>query len=62
MQQRGREERKTGFKVLTAEVVFLRLVSYPKEKAATDAQEGVHGTISGGYTGKVGDHEAGMGA
>jgi len=42
--------------------VFLRLVSYPKEKAATDAQEGVHGTISGGYTRKVGDHEAGMGA
>ena len=60
MQQRGREERKTGFKVLTAEVVSLRLVSYPKEKAAMDAKEGVHGTISGGYTSKVGDHKAGM--
>jgi len=38
----------------------LRLVSYPKDKAATDAQEGVHRTTSGGYTSKVGDHEAGM--
>jgi len=42
--------------------VSLGLVSYPKEKAATDAQEGVHGTISGGYTSKVDNHEAGMGA
>jgi len=37
--------------------VSLRLVSYPKEKAATDTQE-VHGTTSGGYTSKVSDHEA----
>jgi len=36
------------------------LVSHPKEKAAMDAQEGVHGTASGGCTSKVGDHEAGM--
>ena len=60
MQQRSREERKIGFKVLTAEVVSLRLVSYPKDKAAIDAQEGVHRTTSGGYTSKVGDHKAGM--
>ena len=40
MQQRSREERKTRFKVLTAEVVSLRFVSHPKKKAATDAQEG----------------------
>ena len=60
MQQRGREERKTGFKVLTVEVVSLRLVSYSKDMATTDAQEGVHGITSGGYTSKVGDHKAGM--
>ena len=59
MQQRGREERKKRFKVLTTEVMPLRLVSYPKEKAATDTQE-VHGTTSGGYTSKVGDRDAGM--
>ena len=59
MQQRGREECKTGFKVLTTEVVSLRLISYPKEKAVMNAQ-GVHGTTSGGYTSKVGDHKAGM--
>jgi hypothetical protein len=41
-------------------VVSFRLVSYPKEKAATDAQEGVHGKTSGGYTSKVGDPEGGM--
>ena len=57
MQQRRHEAR---HKILTAEVVSLRLVSYPKEKAATDAKEGVHGTTSGGYTSKVGDHKAGM--
>jgi len=34
-------------------VVSFKLVSYPKEKAATDAQEGVHGKTSGGYTSKV---------
>ena len=60
MQQRGSEERKTGFKILTAEVVSLRFISYPKEKAAMNAQEGVHGTTSGGYTSKVGGREAGM--
>jgi hypothetical protein len=62
LQQRGREESKTGFKVHTAEVVSLSLVSYPKEKAAMDAKEGVHGTTSGGYTSKVGDYKAGMDA
>ena len=56
MQQRGHEAR---FKVFTAEVVSLRLVSHSKEEAAIDAQ-GVHGTTSGGCTSKVGDHEAGM--
>jgi len=40
--------------------VSLRLVSHPKEKVATDAQEGVHGTACRGYISKVGDHEAGM--
>jgi len=30
-----------------------------KKKVATDAQ-GVHGTVRGGCTSKVGDHEAGM--
>jgi len=34
----------------------LRLVTHPKKKAATDAQEGVHGTTSGGCTSKVGNH------
>ena len=29
-------------------------------QAATNAQEGVNGTTSGGCTSKVGDHEAGM--
>jgi len=53
-------EYKVRFKVYTAEVVFLRLVSHPKEESATDAQEGVHGTTSGGCTSKVSDHEAGM--
>jgi len=41
-------------------VVSLRLISHPKEEAATDAQEGVHGTATGGCTSKVDDHEAGM--
>jgi hypothetical protein len=44
----------------TAEVVSLRLVSHTKKKAATDTQEGVHGTVSGGCTSKVDDHEGGM--
>ena len=47
-------------KIFTAEVVSLGLISHPKEKAAKDAQERVHGTASRGYTNKVGDHEAGM--
>ena len=51
---------KTRLKISTVEVVSFRLVSHPKEEAATDAQEGVHGTASGGCTSKVGDHEAGM--
>jgi len=40
--------------------VSLRLVSHPKEKAATDEQKGVHETTCGDYTSEVGDHEAGM--
>jgi len=39
--------------------VYFRLVSHPKEEAATDAQ-GVYGTASGGCTSKVSDHEVGM--
>ena len=54
------EGHETRFKISTAEVVSLRLVSHPKEKAATDAQKGVYGTASGGCTSEVGDHEAGM--
>ena len=60
MQQRVWEGHKIRFKICTAEVVSLMLVSHPKEEAAMDAQEGVHGTASGGYTSKVGDHEADM--
>ena len=41
-------------------MVSLRLISNPKEEAAKDAQERVHGTASGGCTSKIGDHEAGM--
>ena len=41
-------------------MVSLRLVSHPKEEAAMDAPEGVHGIASGGCNGKVSDHEAGM--
>ena len=37
-----------------------RFVSHPKEEAAKDAQERIHGTASRGYTNKVGDNEAGM--
>jgi hypothetical protein len=40
--------------------VSLRFVSHSKEEVATDVQERVHGTASGGCTSKVGDHEAGM--
>ena len=43
-----------------ADMVSLRLVSHPKEKAAADAQERVYGTASGGCTSKVGDHKAGI--
>ena len=56
MQPRRHE---TRLKILKAEVVSLGLVSYPKEKAAMDAQ-GVHGTTSGDDTSKVGDREAGI--
>ena len=41
-------------------MVSFRFVSHPKEEAAKDAQERIHGTASRGYTNKVGDHEAGM--
>ena len=51
---------KQDSKISTTKVVSFRLVSHPKEEAATDAQEGVHGTTSGDCTSKVGDHEAGM--
>ena len=51
---------KQDSKISTAKVVSFGLVSHPKEEAATDAQEGVHGTTSGGCTSKVSDHEAGM--
>jgi hypothetical protein len=50
---------KTRLKISTVEVVSFRLVSHPKEQAAMDAQEGVHGTASEGSTSEVGDHEAG---
>ena len=60
MQQRGKEERKTGFKVLTTEVVSLRLVSYPKIKTATFAQARIDGATSGGRANKTGSHEKGL--
>ena len=44
------------------QVVSLRLVSYPKEKAATDAQEGVDGTASGGRAEDVSDNKEGVAA
>jgi len=44
----------------TAEVVSLRLISHPKEEIAKDAEEGVHGTTSGGCTSKIGEREADM--
>ena len=60
MQQRVWEGHKTRFKISTAEVVSLRLVSHPKEKVAADAQKGVYGAANRGCTSKVGDHEVGM--
>ena len=45
MQQRRRE---TRFKIFTAEVVSLRLVSYSKAKAATFAQKESNGAIRRG--------------
>ena len=41
-------------------MVSFRFVTHPKEKAAKDAQERIHGTASRGYTNKVDDHEADM--
>jgi len=41
-------------------MMSLRLVSHPKEKAVTNAQEGVYETTTGDCTSKIGDHEAGM--
>ena len=46
--------------MFVAEVVSIRLISHPKEKAAKDAQEGVHEITSGGCTSKAGDHEVGL--
>jgi hypothetical protein len=51
---------KQGSRYTQAEVVSLRLISHQKEEVATNAQERVYGTTSGGCTSKVGDHEAGM--
>ena len=54
MQQRRRE---TRFKIFTAEVVSLRLVSYPKAKIATFTQIRNDGTRSGGQANKTNSHE-----
>ena len=62
MQQRELKEQGARFKVFTAEVVSLRLVSYSEAKAATYAQEGVDGTASGGRAEDVSDNEEGVAA
>jgi hypothetical protein len=48
--------------VFAAEVVSLRLISHPKEKIITDAQERVSGAISGGCASKVSDYKEGVAA
>ena len=50
------------FKVFTAEVVSLRLVSYSEAKAATYAQEGSNGATSGGRAKDISDNEEGVAA
>ena len=57
MQQRGSEKRESGFKVLTAEVVSLRLVSHPKKEATTFAQARINGATSGGQANKISSHK-----
>jgi len=47
--------------VFAAEVVSLRLISHPKEKITTDAQERVSGATSGGAS-KVSDYKEGVAA
>ena len=54
MQQRRRE---TRFKIFTAEVVSLGLVSYPKAKIAMFTQTRNDGTRSGGQANKASSHE-----
>jgi len=56
----GEKDLKQNNKYLQPRWCPLRLISNPKEEAAKDAQEGVHGTTSGGCTCKVDDHKAGM--
>ena len=57
MQQEGCEGREGKFKVLTAEVVSLRLISHPEEKIATFAQARIDGAISGGRANKANNYE-----
>ena len=45
------------FKVSTAEVVSLRLVSYSETKTTTYAQERINGATSGGRANKTSSHE-----
>ena len=54
MRQRRRE---TRFKIVTAEVVSLRLVSYPKAKIATFTQTRNDEARSGGQANKANSHE-----
>ena len=62
MQQREWEEQGARFKVFTAEVVSLRIVSYSEAKAAMYAQEGGNGTTSGDRAKDVSDNEEGVAA
>ena len=54
VQQRRHEAR---LKILTAEVVSLSLISYPKTKTATFTQIRNDGTRSGGQANKASSHE-----
>jgi len=60
LQQRRREERNTGFKVLAVKVVSLRFVSYSEAKAAMLTEEGNNGATSRGRTGEISNHKEGV--
>ena len=51
------EGREGKFKVLTVEVVSLRLISHPKKEATTFAQARINGATSGRRANKASNHE-----